>query len=61
MSPYMTTKEAAEYVGGDVTARTIVAWIHAGRLEAKRNPSKRGHFKVTRDALDAAMQMQEAE
>lgn len=49
---YLTTKEAAAYIGGDVTFRTIVEWIHAGKLRAFRNPSRRGHFKVLPEDLD---------
>lgn len=52
---YMTTKEAAEYVGGDVGFRTIVRWIHEGRLRAYRNPTQRGHFKIRPEDLDAAL------
>lgn len=49
---YLTTRQAAEYIGGDVTFRTIVRWIHEGKLPAVRNPSKRGHFKVLQNDLD---------
>lgn len=52
---YLTTKEAAEYIGGDVTFRTIVRWIHEGKLKAVRNPSKRGHFKILRNDLDTML------
>lgn len=55
MSAYMTTAEAAQYVGGGISPRTIVAWIHSGRLEAGRDPSKRGRFRITRENLDAAL------
>lgn len=57
---YLTTKQAAEYIGGDVTFRTIVRWIHDGRLKASRNPSKRGHFKILPEDLDRALNYQEA-
>lgn len=56
---YLTTKEAAEYAGGDITFRTVVRWIHAGRLRAFRNPSKRGHFKILPEDIDAALRFQE--
>lgn len=49
---YLTTKEAAQYIGGDVTFRTIVRWIHAGKLQASRNPSIRGHWKILPEDLD---------
>lgn len=49
---YLTTKQAAAYIGGDVTFRTIVRWIHEGKLKAVRNPSKRGHFKILAADLD---------
>lgn len=49
----MNTKEAAEYLG-NVTARTIVAWIHAGRLKATRNATKRGQFRIEKEDLDEA-------
>lgn len=52
---YLTTRQAAEYIGGDVTFRTIVRWIHEGKLTAVRNPSKRGHFKVRQGDLDAML------
>lgn len=48
----MNTKEAAEYVG--TKPRTIVAWIHAGRLKATRNATKRGQFKIEKEDLDEA-------
>lgn len=51
----MTTKEAAEYVGHGTSPRTIVEWIHSGRLPANRAPSKRGAFFIAQDDLDAAM------
>lgn len=54
MSVFMTTREAAQYVG-DISPRTIVAWIHSGRLTASRDPSKRGRFRVTEEALQRAM------
>lgn len=52
---YLTTKEAAQYIGGDVTFRTIIRWIHEGLLPAYRNPSVRGHFKVRPADLDAML------
>lgn len=58
-SRYLTTAQAAEYVGGDVTFRTIVRWIHSGRLKAYRNPSQRGHFKILPEDLDAALTIRE--
>lgn len=57
MSNYMTTREAAAYVGEGVSPRTIVAWIKSGKLEAIRNPSERGHFRVTEEALLKAMRL----
>jgi len=51
----MTTKQAAEYVGHGTSPRTIVEWIHSGRLKADRAPSKRGAFFILKDDLDAAM------
>lgn len=54
-SKYLNTAQAAQYVGGDVTFRTIVRWIHAGKLKAYRNPSKRGHWKILPEDLDAAL------
>lgn len=56
-SKYMTTREAASYVGNGVSPRTIVAWIKAGKLEAIRNPSKKGHYRVTELALLQAMRL----
>ena len=56
-SKYLNTAQAAQYVGGDVTFRTIVRWIHAGHLKAFRNPSKRGHWKILPDDLDAALKL----
>lgn len=56
-SKYLNTTEAAKYVGGDVTFRTIVRWIHAGNLKAYRNPSKRGHWKIKPEDLDAALSL----
>lgn len=53
--PYLTTKEAAQYIGGDVTFRTIIRWIHDGLLPAYRNPSVRGHFKVRPSDLDTML------
>lgn len=55
---YLTTKEAAAYIGGDVTFRTIIRWIHEGLLPAYRNPSIRGHFKVRPSDLDAMLAAQ---
>jgi excisionase family DNA binding protein len=52
MDEYLTTKEAAQYLGGDVGFRTIVRWIHEGHLRAFRRPSKRGHFKILKSDLD---------
>lgn len=49
---YLTTKQAAQYIGGDVTFRTIVRWIHEGKLKASRNPSRRGHWKILPEDLD---------
>jgi excisionase family DNA binding protein len=52
---FLTTKEAAEYVGGSTKPRTIVAWIRSKRLKAYRNPSQRGHYKIKPEDLVAAM------
>lgn len=57
---YLTTKQAAAYIGGDVTFRTIVRWIHEGKLKAVRNPSQRGHWKVLPEDLDRMLQNQGA-
>ena len=51
----MTTQQAAEYVGHGTSPRTIVAWIHSGRLTATRAASKRGRFFITQENLDVAM------
>lgn len=51
----MTTEQAAEYVGHGTSPRTIVAWIHSGRLKATRAPSKRGRFFIRQEDLEAAM------
>lgn len=56
---YLTTHEAAQYAGGDITFRTIVRWIHAGKLRAFRNPSERGRFKILPEDIDAALRFQE--
>jgi excisionase family DNA binding protein len=56
-SKFMTTREAAAYVGEGVSPRTIVDWIKRGKLKAVRNPSKRGHFRVTEEALLEAMRL----
>lgn len=53
MSAYLNTKEAAELAG--VSPRTVIEWIHAGRLKANRNASIRGRFKILREDLQAAM------
>lgn len=53
MSTYLTTAEAAERAG--VSPRTIIDWIHAQRLQAHRNASVRGRFKIRPEDLDAAM------
>ena len=55
-SKTLTTKQAAEHVGHGTSPRTIVDWIHRGRLKAGRAPSKRGAFFITVDDLNAAMQ-----
>jgi excisionase family DNA binding protein len=54
VTPYLTTQQAADHVG-DVSSRTIVDWIHRGRLKAVRNPSERGRFKILLSDLEAAM------
>lgn len=56
-SEYMTTTEAAAYVGKGVSPRTIVAWIKSGRLKGIRNPSVRGRYRVTEAALLEAMRV----
>ena len=53
MSTYLNTQQAAELAG--VSPRTIIEWIHAGRLEAHRNASVRGRFKIRPEDLTAAM------
>lgn len=58
VTEYLTTNEAAAYVGNGVSSRTIVAWIHSGRLKAIRNPSKRGRFWITEQALLEAMRFE---
>lgn len=49
---YLNTKQAAEVLG--VHPRTIVEWIHRGRLRADRNPSERGRFRILAEDLDEA-------
>lgn len=53
MTAYLNTKEAADMAG--VKPRTIIDWIHAGRLAADRNASVRGRFKIKPEDLTAAM------
>ena len=55
-TPYLTTKQAAELVGEGVSSRTIVAWIHAGRLKASRDLSQRGRFRILPDDLRNALE-----
>lgn len=54
-SKYLSTQEAADYVGGNTNSRTIVAWMKKGRLAYVRNPSVRGRYKTTREWLDTAL------
>lgn len=56
MSNYLNTKQAAELAG--VSPRTVIEWIHAGRLRADRNASIRGRFKIKPEDLTAAMTYQ---
>jgi excisionase family DNA binding protein len=53
MGEYLNTKQAAELAG--VSPRTVIEWVHAGRLKASRNPSIRGRFKILKEDLQAAM------
>lgn len=53
MTAYLNTAQAGQQAG--VSARTIIEWIHAGRLKASRNPSVRGRFKILPEDLQAAM------
>ena len=57
---YLTTKQAAAYIGGDVSFRTIVRWIHSGKLKAVRNPSVRGHWKIRPEDLDDMLSTKES-
>lgn len=54
---FLTTAQAADFVGGSTKPRTIVAWIRSGRLKAYRNPSKRGHYRIRPEDLVHAMQV----
>jgi hypothetical protein len=56
-SKYLSTQEAADYVGGNTNSRPIVAWMKKGRLEYVRNPSVRGRYKTTTEWLDTALRM----
>jgi len=50
----LNTKQAASYA--QVNPRTIITWIHIGRLAAGRAPSKRGAFKIKFSDLEACLQ-----
>lgn len=52
MIEYLTTAEVAEQLGNRVKARTVVDWIHAGKLPAIRSLGARGHFLI--DPADVA-------
>lgn len=54
-SKYISTQEAAEYVGDGTNPRTIVAWMKAGKLRYVRNPSVRGRYKTTYEWVDEAL------
>lgn len=53
MTTYLNTAEAAQIAG--VSPRTVIEWIHAGRLTASRNASVRGRFKILPEDLKSAM------
>lgn len=46
MIAYLTTAEVAERLGNRIKARTVVDWIHAGKLPAIRSLGARGHFLI---------------
>lgn len=46
---WITTDEAAEMVG--VTYATVVAWIHAGKVEAQKDPSYKRRYIVNRKSV----------
>lgn len=52
---YIDTRQAAEYVGGGVSPRTIVVWMKAGKLRYVRNPSVRGRYRTTTEWIDDAL------
>lgn len=52
---YIDTRQAAEYVGGSVSPRTIVVWMKAGKLRFVRNPSARGRYRTTTEWIDDAL------
>lgn len=52
---YISTQDAAEYVGDGTNPRTIVAWMKAGKLRYVRNPSVRGRYKTTKEWIDEAL------
>jgi excisionase family DNA binding protein len=43
---YMTTAEVAARLGNRIKPRTVVDWIHAGKLPAIRSLGARGHFLI---------------
>lgn len=55
MHEYLSTQQAAKYVGAGTNPRTIVAWMKAGKLQYVRNPSVRGRYKTTREWIDEAL------
>lgn len=57
----LSTREAARYIGGDVTFRTIVRWIHSGKLRATRVSPLRGHFRIQPEDLDKMLESPHAD
>ena len=52
MIEYMTTAEVAERLGNRIKARTVVDWIHQGKLPAIRSLGARGHFLIDPADID---------
>jgi excisionase family DNA binding protein len=51
ISELLTTTQAAKVAGKNV--RTIVSWIHSGKLSASRLPGGRGPYLIDPDDLSA--------
>lgn len=52
---YLSTQEAADYIGAGTNPRTVVAWMKDGKLQHVRNPSKRGRYKTTEEWIDECL------